>query len=86
MNKQAHRLTAPLQGDNWRNQLRDFLAQDDASLEAKFHCEETALHHADYPSEPEPEPFYFVAAEARFDLPTNVLSALDALTQVSDIG
>ena len=31
MNKQAHRLTAPLQGDNWRNQLRDFLAQDDAS-------------------------------------------------------
>ena len=81
MNKQAHRLTAPLQGDNWKNHLRDFLAQDDASLEAKFHTD-------DAEPEIEPEPFYFVApsVEARFDLPTNVLSALDALTQVSDIG
>ena len=81
MNKQAHRLTAPLQGDNWRNQLRAYLAQDDAQLEAKFPTDEV---------EPEidPEPFYFVApsVEARFDLPTNVLSALDSLTPVSDIG
>jgi hypothetical protein len=81
MNKQAHRLTSPLQGDNWKNHLRDFLAQDDASLEAKYHTN-------DVEPEIEPEPFYFVApnVEARFDLPTNVLSALDALTQVSDIG
>lgn len=81
MNKQSHRLTAPLQGDNWRNQLRDFLAQDDASLEAKF-------HNDDAEPETDPEPFYFVApvVEARFDLPTNVLSALDSLTPVSDIG
>ena len=81
MNKQAHRLTAPLQGDNWKNQLRDFLAQDDASLEAKYHTD-------DAEPETDPEPFYFVApvVEARFVLPTNVLSALDSLTQVSDIG
>ena len=78
MNKQAHRLTAPLQGDNWKNQLRDFLAQDDASLEAKYHQNDTA-------PEPEPEPFYYVApavSEQRFAVPANVLSALDALNSV----
>lgn len=81
MNKQQHRFTSPLQalyGDDWKNQLREFLAQDDASLEAKYHENDTA-------PEPEPEPFYFVASEAaapavsRFAVPTNLLSALDKL-------
>ena len=75
MNKQMHRFTAPLESDNWKNRLREFLQQDDASLEAKY--DEKATE-----SDPDPEPFYFVApapTEQRFALPTNVLSALDAL-------
>lgn len=82
MNKQQHRFTSPLQalyGDDWKNQLREFLAQDDASLEAEYHENDTA-------PEPEPEPFYFVASavpEQRFAVPANVLSALDALNSVT---
>ena len=78
MNKQQHRFTSPLESDDWKNRLRDFLAQDDASLEAKYHQNDTA-------SEPDPEPFYYVApavSEQRFAVPTNVLSALDALNSV----
>lgn len=78
MNKQQHRFTAPLESDDWKIRLREFLAQDDASLEAKYHENDTA-------PEPEPEPFYFVASavpEQRFAVPANVLSALDALNPV----
>lgn len=78
-NKQQHRFTAPLQGDDWKNRLREFLAQDDASLEAKYRTNETESDH-------DPEPFYFVAPpvkEQRFTVPTNVLSALDALNPVT---
>ena len=78
MNKLQPRFTAPLQGDDWKKRLTEVLAEDDASLEAKYHQNDTA-------SEPDPEPFYFVApavSEQRFALPTNVLSALDALNSV----
>jgi len=77
-NKQQHRYTSPLEGDDWKNRLREFLAQDDATLEAKYRENDPA------PVEPEPEPFYFVAKpqpQARFAVPTNVLSALDAINQ-----
>lgn len=75
MNKQMPRFTAPLESDDWKIRLREFLQQDDASLEAKYRENETATEH-------DPEPFYFVAPpvkEQRFAVPTNVLSALDAL-------
>jgi hypothetical protein len=77
MNKQMHRFTAPLESDDWKQRLTEFLAEDDASLEAKYRKNDAA-------SEPDPEPFYFVApavSEQRFAVPTNVLSALDALNK-----
>lgn len=75
MNKQMPRFTAPLESDNWKNRLREILQEDDASLEAKYRTNQPESDH-------DPEPFYFVApapTEQRFALPTNVLSALDAL-------
>jgi hypothetical protein len=77
MNKQMHRFTAPLESDDWKQRLAAYLAQDDESLEAQYHKNDTA-------SEPDPEPFYFVApavSEQRFAVPTNVLSALDTLNK-----
>jgi hypothetical protein len=76
MNKQHHRFTSPLETDNWKQRVREILSQPDNALEAGPQPE----------PEPEPEPFYFVAAApttARFTLPTNVLGALNSL---SDIG
>lgn len=77
MNKQMHRFTAPLESDDWKNRLRKILQEDDASLEAKYRT-----NQPESDPDPDPEPFYFVApapTEQRFALPTNVLSALDAL-------
>jgi hypothetical protein len=75
MNKQHHRFTSPLETDNWKQRVREILSQPDDQLEAG----------PQQPAEPEPEPFYFVAAPttARFTLPTDVLGALNSL---SDIG
>jgi hypothetical protein len=76
MNKQMPRFTAPLQGDNWKNELRAFLRGVDLDPADKLGEEQSAT------TAPKAAPVVARAPEVRFALPDNVLSALDALNPV----